>query len=230
MKISVAMAAYNGEKYIGEQIESILPQLREGDELIVSDDNPAGKTRSIVEFYTAYDNRVKYVEGEGKGVCKNFENAINHCSGDVIFLCDQDDVWLDGKVQKVLNVIEAGADVVLHDAQVTDGELNVTSPSFFALNGSKPGFVKNLVKNSYMGCCMAFKAEFKNIFMPFPENLPMHDWWIGLNAELRGKVAFLHEPLIKHRCHGGNVTGGETTAVQKLLWRLQMTADIIRSK
>ncbi len=230
MKISVALAAYNGEKYIGEQIESILPQLREGDELIVSDDNPAGKTRSIVEFYTAYDSRVKYIEGEGKGVCKNFENAINHCSGDVIFLCDQDDVWLDGKVEKVLGAIEKGADVVLHDAQVTDGELNVTSPSFFALNGSKPGFVKNLLKNSYMGCCMAFRADFKKIFMPFPENLPMHDWWIGLNAEIRGKAEFINEPLIKHRCHGGNVTGGETTAMQKLLWRLQITADIIRLK
>ncbi len=230
MKISVALAAYNGEKYIGEQIESILPQLRDGDELIVSDDNPAGKTRSIVDFYTAYDNRVKYVEGEGKGVCKNFENAINHCSGDVVFLCDQDDVWLEGKVEKVLKAIEAGADVVLHDAQMTDGELNITNESFFALNGSKPGFVKNFVKNSYMGCCMAFRADFEKIFMPFPEKLPMHDWWIGLNAELRGKVIFIDEPLIKHRCHGGNVTGGETTAMQKLLWRLQMVADIISSK
>lgn len=92
MKISVALAAYNGEKYIGEQIESILPQLGRDDEIVVSDDNPAGKTRAAVEFYSAYDGRVRYVEGTGEGVCRNFENAILNCSGDVIFLCDQDDV------------------------------------------------------------------------------------------------------------------------------------------
>lgn len=227
MKISVAMAAYNGEKYIGEQIESILPQLGAGDEVVISDDNPAGKTRQVVEFYSAYDERVKYFEGAGEGVCRNFENAISKCTGEIVFLCDQDDVWLSNKVSRVLKAFEDGADVVLHDAEMADADLNVTAPSFFALNGSKPGFVKNLLKNSYMGCCMAFRADFEKVFMPFPENLPMHDWWIGLNAELRGKVSFIDEPLIKHRCHGGNVTGGETTAVQKLSWRLKMVSDIL---
>ena len=158
MKISVALAAYNGEKYIGEQIESILPQLGRDDEIVVSDDNPAGKTRAAVEFYSAYDGRVRYVEGTGEGVCRNFENAILNCSGDVIFLCDQDDVWLPNKVERVMKAIENGADVVLHDAMMTDGELNVTDESFFSLNGSKRGFVRNFLKNSYMGCCMAFRA------------------------------------------------------------------------
>ena len=179
MKISVALAAYNGEKYIGEQIESILPQLGRDDEIVVSDDNPAGKTRAAVEFYSAYDGRVRYVEGTGEGVCRNFENAILNCSGDVIFLCDQDDVWLPNKVERVMKAIENGADVVLHDAMMTDGELNVTDESFFSLNGSKRGFVRNFLKNSYMGCCMAFRRDFEPAFMPFPKDLAMHDWWIG---------------------------------------------------
>ena len=203
MKISVALAAYNGEKYIGEQIESILPQLGRDDEIVVSDDNPAGKTRAAVEFYSAYDGRVRYVEGTGEGVCRNFENAILNCSGDVIFLCDQDDVWLPNKVERVMKAIENGADVVLHDAMMTDGELNVTD---------------------------AFRRDFEPAFMPFPKNLSMHDWWIGLNAELKGKVEFIYEPLIKHRCHGGNVTGGKTTAAQKISWRIQMAGDILRYK
>ena len=62
---------------------------------------------------------------------------------------------------------------------------------------------------------MAFRRDFETAFMPFPKDLAMHDWWIGLNAELKGKVEFIYEPLIKHRCHGGNVTGGKTTAAQK---------------
>lgn len=228
MKISVALAAYNGEKYIGEQLESILLQLGEGDEIIVSDDRPSGKTRAVVEFYSAYDPRVKYIEGEGKGVCKNFENALRHCSGDIIFLCDQDDVWMPEKVERVLKVFESGADVVLHDAFVTDGELNVTHESFFELNGSKKGFLKNFIKNSYMGCCMAFSREFEQEFLPFPDGLAMHDWWIGLNAELKGRVELINEPLIKHRCHENNVTGGKTTAAQKIKWRVQMAKDILK--
>lgn len=230
MNISVALAAYNGEKYIGEQIESILPQLGEDDEIVVSDDNPVGKTRTVVEFYSAYDRRVRYVEGTGEGVCRNFENAILNCSGNVIFLCDQDDVWLPGKVERVMEAIDGGADVVLHDAMMTDGDLNVTEPSFFKLNGSGRGLIKNLVKNSYMGCCMAFRRDFESAFMPFPEDLAMHDWWIGLNAEAKGKVVLIYEPLIKHRCHGGNVTGGATSAAQKMKWRFQMAKDMLRFK
>ena len=129
-----------------------------------------------------------------------------------------------------MKAIENGADVVLHDAMMTDGELNVTDESFFILNGSKRGFVRNFLKNSYMGCCMAFRRDFEPAFMPFPKDLAMHDWWIGLNAELKGKVEFIYEPLIKHRCHGGNVTGGKTTAAQKISWRIQMAGDILRYK
>lgn len=228
MKISVALAAYKGEKYIGEQIESILSQLGEDGEIVVSDDFPSGKTRTVVEFYSAYDPRVKYIEGTGEGVCKNFENALHHCSGDIIFLCDQDDVWMPEKVERVLKAFESGADVVLHDAFMTDGELNITDESFFKLNGSKKGLLKNFIKNSYMGCCMAFRREFEPEFLPFPDGLAMHDWWIGLNAEAKGKVEFIDEPLIKHRCHGDNVTGGKTTAVQKIKWRVQMAKDILK--
>ena len=93
---------------------------------------------------------------QGEGVCRNFENAILNCSGDVIFLCDQDDVWLPNKVERVMKAIENGADVVLHDAMMTDGELNVTDESFFSLNGSKRGFVRNFLKNSYI--CLLYTS------------------------------------------------------------------------
>ena len=230
MKISVALAAYNGERYIGEQIESILSELHDGDEIIVSDDNPKGKTKEAVEKYSKKDSRVKYIEGKGQGVCKNFENAVNNCTGDVVFFCDQDDVWLKGKRDAVVKEIENGADVVLHDAMMTDKDLNVINPSFFQENGSQPGFLKNFIKNSYMGCCMAVKRDFLNKCLPFPEKLPMHDWWIGLIAEKYGKVKFIDTPLIYHRCHGDNVTGGKTSTKDKIVWRIRILSDLIRLK
>ena len=90
--ISVALAAYKGEKYIEEQIRSILPQLSHDDEIIVSDDRPGGMTEKIVKKIAMEDSRVVWVEGKSKGVVTNFVNAIRYCKGDKIFLCDQDDV------------------------------------------------------------------------------------------------------------------------------------------
>ena len=217
--ISVALAAYQGEDYIEAQLRSILPQLEQGDEIIVSDDKPGGATERIVRRVMADDPRVIYVEGKGQGVVANFVNAIRHCRGDKIFLSDQDDVWLPDKVRRVMDAFDAGATLVLHNAYVTDKDLNITDYSFFALRGSKPGFVRNIVKNSYMGCCMAFDRKLPKKIMPMPKHLPMHDQWIGLMGEMYGKVTFLDAPLIYYRRTGNNVTGGKTSAGQKLQWR-----------
>ena len=217
--ISVALAAYQGEDYIEAQLRSILPQLAHGDEIIVSDDKPGGATERIVRRVMADDPRVIYVEGKGQGVVANFVNAIRHCRGDKIYLCDQDDVWLPDKVRRVTDAFDAGATLVLHNAYVTDKDLNITDYSFFALRGSKPGFVRNIVKNSYMGCCMAFDRKLLKKIMPMPKHLPMHDQWIGLMGEVYGKVTFLDAPLIYYRRTGANVTGGETSTNQKLQWR-----------
>lgn len=229
MKISVALAAYNGGSYISEQLTSVLSQLGENDEVIISDDLPNGNTHPAVLAFLESDPRVKYVEGPGKGVIANFENALRLCTGDVIFLSDQDDVWLPDKVKKVMHEIENGAEVVLHDASITDADLNITERSYFSLHRSNASFVRNLVKNSFVGCCMAFTARVRHDILPFPKEIPMHDWWIALVAMLKHrKIVLLPEPLILWRRHGDNVTGGSTTAVQKLLWRLSLIKALIK--
>ncbi|MBE6821055.1 MAG: glycosyltransferase family 2 protein [Ruminococcaceae bacterium] len=231
MKISVALAAYKGQQYIAEQLESILPQLGENDEIIVSDDYPQGLTREAVMNIATRDKRVKYIEGEGKGVVRNFENALEACTGDVIFLCDQDDVWQPDKVSCVMAEIAKGADLVLHDAAVTDADLNITEPSFFAVHGSNADFKHNLIRNTFVGCCMAFTRQVMQDTLPFPEGLPMHDWWIALAAIKKGyKTVLLNKPLILWRRHGDNVTGGKTTAVQKIKWRLKMISSLAKIK
>ena len=225
MKISVALAAYNGEKYIKEQIESILCQLSENDEIIVSDDNPFKATKSVIDSIA--DPRIKYFAGEGKGVVRNFENAIKRCSGDVIFLADQDDVWMPDKVGSMLAEFEKGADVILHHASVTDAKLNITEPSYFAVHGSGASFSKNLLRNTFVGCCMAFTKEIASECVPFPGDIAMHDWWIALASIKRGrKVVILDKPLILWRRHGENVTGSATSIKQKIRWRINMISSL----
>ena len=231
MKISVALAAYKGEQYIAEQLDSILCQLGENDEIIVSDDYPQGKTREIVMNYQSKDKRIRYIEGEGKGVVKNFENALKACSGDVIFLSDQDDVWCHDKVSSVMSEIKNGADLVMHDASVTDGALNIISPSCFEIHGANTSYFKNLVKNTFVGCCMAFTKQVAEETLPFPKELPMHDWWIALAAIKKGyKAVLLNKSLILWRRHGENVTGGKTSLSQKIKWRIKMILSLARIK
>ena len=231
MKISVALAAYKGEQYIAEQLESILSQLGENDEIIVSDDYPQGKTRGIVAEFQSEDKRIRYIEGKGKGVVKNFENALKACTGDIIFLCDQDDVWMPDKVECVMNEFRNGADLVLHDSAVTDSVLNITEPSFFAVHDSNISFAKNIIRNSFVGCCMAFDRKVLDASLPFPEGLAMHDWWIALIAlKKKFNVILLRKPLIKWRRHGENVTGGKTGIMQKIMWRINIILSLAKVK
>ena len=222
MNVSVCLAAYHGADYLDAQVQSVLPQLCVGDELLISDDDPGGETEAIALRYASEDARVRVLHGPGEGVVRNFEHVLSAAKGDVIFLCDQDDVWLPGKREAVLREIERGACLVLHDASVTDAHLRVTAPSFFALHGSRPGFWRNLLRNSYMGCCMAFTRDVLRSALPFPAGIPMHDQWIGLCAERKGGVCFLPQPLILYRRHGGNVTGSTTSFSQKLRWRMRL--------
>ena len=225
--ISVVLAAYKGEKYICAQIGSILGQLGENDELIVSDDFPKGKTKDAVFERFGDDSRIVYREGPSKGVIENFEFAISRARGEYIFLCDQDDVWLDGKVQTVVKELENGADLVLHNALIVDGKLHKTGETAFEINRTKKGFIRNIIKNSYQGCCMAFRSELKKYILPFPKKIPMHDQWIGLMAEKHGNVVFIDEPLILYRRHGGNVTGNGSGFITKIKWRTDIIKAVI---
>ena len=232
MRISVALAAYCGEKYIEEQIRSILAELPGDSEIIVSLDPSKDSTGEILERLAAEDIRVKYVAGAGRGLIKNFENAIRACSGDVIFLSDQDDIWLPGKVGAVCAAFsDPEVTVVMHDASVTDCNLNVTEPSFFAFRGRREGVISNAVKNTWIGCCMAFRRELCPDILPFPDKIPMHDQWIGIFGKLRGKVIFIDKPYIYWRRHGDNSSSTSHASVgQMIKWRWDLISAVSRRR
>ncbi len=218
--ISVAMASYNGARYIREQMDSILMQLNPEDELIISDDGSTDDTVQTVQEYTAKDGRIRLIRNPGKGVVSNFENAVKACGGDYIFLCDQDDVWVPGKVKTVMDAFRGGADLVLSDAIVADENLHTLHDSFYAFNRSRAGMLRNILHNSFHGCTMAFNKKIRDIALPFSRSVPMHDIWLGQLALLFGKVTYLPDKLVIYRRHGGNATGYQKSSLwQKFWWR-----------
>ena len=227
---SVAMAYYNGAKYIDEQIRSILANMEDTDELIISVDDASDGSETILQNWAKNDPRIRIIKGPGKGVVKNFENAFRHCRGDIIFLSDQDDVCKKNKMIKIQQAFEdPKVMAVVHDAQIVDEKLSSLNETTFEWRDSKAGFWKNMKKNSYIGCCMAVRRSALKRILPIPDNIWIHDQWIGLLAEQLGKVVFIEEPLIYYRRHGGNVTelthGSITSMIKK---RYHMIMEINR--
>lgn len=208
VRVSVVMPVYNGEAYIRQQLDSILMQLAQTDELVISDDGSTDSTPSIIKSYQSEDRRIRLLKGPGQGIKKNVEHALKNTRGQYIFLADQDDIWVEGKLEHVLQTLEAGqASVVVHDARVFTGEdsADVWMESFFAFRGSGAGVVKNIIKNTYIGCCMAFRRELLPVVLPIPAQIEMHDQWIGvLSDHYAGKSCFLPEKLLLYRRHGAN--------------------------
>lgn len=219
MAVSVVMAVYNGEKYLKEQLDSIVSQLSFEDELIVSLDPSLDRSKEIILQY----KNIKLVEGPGLGVIKNFENGLKYATNDFVFLADQDDVWMKDKVKKVVDSFETDTMIVMHDAIVVDENKNELEPSFFEKRNVRLGIKENLLKNSYIGCCMCLRKEVIEKALPFPDKLPMHDQYLGLVGELIGKNKLYKEPLILYRRHSENVScQTHSNVLQMLKWRFEI--------
>ena len=204
MKISVCMATYNGEKFIRKQLRSILKQLNENDELIISDDSSTDDTVPIIKSF--HDRRILLMENNTfYHPVFNIENALKCARGEYIFLADQDDIWLDNKIEICLDYLKE-YDLVLTDCMIIDQDEHIIADSFFRLRKTRPGLIKNLWVNSYIGCCMVFNKKILTKSLPFPKNIAMHDSWIGLIAELCGKTKMVNQKLVLYRRHQRNIS------------------------
>lgn len=226
--ISVCIATYNGEKYIKEQLLSILGQLSTDDEVVVSDDGSKDSTVSVIS--SLGDKRIKVFRNErgAHGVVPNFENALRQAKGDIIFLSDQDDIWREDKVEICLRQLK-DYDLVVHNLQLIDSDGNVRRAAdfdYFRYRNSSSGYWHNLKKNGYMGSCMAFRRSVLERSLPFPKHILWHDMWIGLIASKHGKTKFIDDKLLLYRRHGDNASPtSEKSSYTKLFqikYRLQM--------
>lgn len=229
--ISVCIATYNGERFIKEQLDSILAQISDEDEVIVSDDGSSDSTLEIIRAYNKPNIHIYNNEGE-HGYTPNFENALNKAKGNYIFLSDQDDVWKENKVAVCMEMFQK-YDFVVSDAEMVDAEGNSLYASFFQKRGTKHGLLANIVKFSYLGCCLCFKRELLHYALPFPSNhkLCTHDNWLTLTALFFLKVKVTDQRLISYRRYGNNAsTGGlkDTTGILfKIHYRLYLLYHIL---
>lgn len=229
--ISVCIATYNGEKYIREQIDSILPQLATTDEIIVSDDGSSDRTVDIVKNI---DPRIKVIHHKKKKEkfildysTRNFEFALQHAKGDYIFLCDQDDVWLPGKVEKMQAELDKGLLITISDCKVCDSSLKVYQESFFKTNDTSLGLFHLIIYFRMLGCCMAFRKELLTIAFPFPKTKVGHDIWLVLLARYYGKASMINEPLLLYRRHSNTVSCAGEKSKYPIWFRIYLRLFII---
>jgi glycosyltransferase involved in cell wall biosynthesis len=234
--ISVCMATYNGEKFIRQQLSSILEQIDRNDEIIISDDGSTDSTLAVITSFN--DNRIKVFNNAEKvrneqykfqNVTENFENCIKRAKGDYIYLADQDDKWSDEKVQVCQKALETYT-LVISDCSIIDENNKTLIVSYFQWNNSKPGIFKNVFfKNSYLGCCMAFRKELIKKILPMSSFIIPHDVWIGTLAEYYGKVLFLNKSLVYYRRHGGNASPSGNKSTNKLFFKVRYRALLLTS-
>ena len=217
-KIDVLLTTYNGEKYIREQVESILNQTYKNIRLVISDDCSTDKTVEILKEYEKKDDRVVlYSQKKNLGYVKNFEFLLTKVENDLYMLSDQDDVWLPEKIEKSLEKLKKeDADLVFGDLEVVDENLNTIFPSFgdfMLLNRKIKKYIHtykvNYLYNCVTGCTVLSKKKFIEKMLPFPNNSKylIHDHWLGLVVSLNGKLAYVEEKYIKYRQHGKNQVG-----------------------
>lgn len=218
--ISVCIATYNGEKYIHEQIASILQQIGNDDEIVVSDDGSTDKTLDVVRSFDAQNIHI-YINKGDHGYTPNFENALRNAHGDYIFLSDQDDIWMPDKVEACMKYLKVN-DFVVSDALIVDGDNKPLFDSFCEQRKSKFGFLNTLIRFSYLGCCFAFRRKVLSKALPFPKNhiLCTHDNWLALVSTAFYKSAFIPLPLIRYRRYGGNASSGAKNANKSILFMI----------
>jgi glycosyltransferase involved in cell wall biosynthesis len=220
--ISVCMATYNGEQYIREQLDSILPQLGPADEIVICDDRSKDKTLEVIESYR--DPRIRAYRNEvNLGHVRNFEKAMSLSRGDFIMLSDQDDRWLPGRVEQMMSLMASDPEVLLvasnFDLMGSDGE---DTGEYRLLGPVKPGRLAQLAgifagKAPYWGCTFLMKRDILQYCLPIPQNIESHDIWIAMVASVFGRVVNIPGATLKRRIHGGNLTVTRRRALSVVL-------------
>ena len=228
-KISVCLATYNGERYIYAQLDSILKQLSENDEIIISDDLSTDQTIGVIKSFK--DKRIKLVEhNQFDGPVYNFENALKHISGEIVVLSDQDDIWLENRIDIIREHFlwkNSKICTLILDGFVIDEKENVLSNSILEKIKYRNGIIRNVIRNTYMGCTMVFSKDLLEVALPFPKKLPMHDMWLGILGEIYGEVNLIKEKTLKHRIHSSQFTARRSSHLEKAKWRLFLIINLL---
>jgi len=217
-RVSACMAAYNGGPFVEAQVQSILTQLGPNDELVVVDD--CSKDDTVQRIESIGDARVKLLRHErNAGVVATFEDALRCATGEVLFLCDDDDLWAPTKVRRFIDVFASRPDVEIVSSRVQIIDENDRPLPHSRINRQGrflPGFWRNLIVNHYQGSAMAIRASLLGRVLPLPARGSfLHDVWIGTRSELLGgKTYFIDEDLLYYRRHSSNASRTKSLPAQ----------------
>lgn len=230
--VSICMAAYNGERYITPQLQSILGQLSDNDEVVVVDDHSTDDTRNRVRAFR--DHRIRLIEHEvNQGILSTFEDALRSASNDILFLSDQDDLWIADKIETVCRAFSAHPEVtlVVTDSSLINADGSMLLESFLGRYGPfRPGFWANLLRNRYGGHNLAFRVSILPDILPLPRKYHvLHDHWIGLRHGLvYGDALYIDRPMTLSRRHNSTATGRKRSSTfQKLRTRLGLLFALV---
>ncbi len=242
MKTSVALCTFNGEKYLRKQLDSILEQTVAVDEIVVCDDLSTDATLSILNQYKETFPNIFKIHANEKNLrsVKNFEKAISLCENEIVFLCDQDDMWVPEKVEVILNQFKISPElqvIATNAFIINDDEDMLNESTIYDIPSKTTKEMKEILffhQNFCTGATMAVRKYFADDLMPFPpENLFHHDEWIALKASLKNHLLFLNDRLIKYRIHQNQLVGGVIFSeqdLQKRLDKIELPAEEMNSK
>ncbi len=208
--VSIALATYNGGLYLREQLDSLLAQTYKHFEIVITDDGSTDTTIEILTEFAQRDPRITYTQNtHGKGVVKNFTGAILRCRGEIIFLCDQDDIWHPSKLAKhIAAYADQSVQWVYNEVQLTDatgiqtGLLTDTLPDYW----TRRKLLYYTWGSCVLGCATSYRARLIHPFWPADPLAPGHDSWIQL-AIYPAKPYYIPEVLQDYRQHGSNAVG-----------------------
>lgn len=217
--IDILLSTYNGGRYLREQLDSIISQSYADWRLLVRDDGSTDDTLQLLRGYADRDERICVMaDDEGNiGVIRSFERLLRCSEAPYVMFCDQDDVWLENKVEVTLEKVqsaeskEQSAVLCFTDLCVVDEELRTLYPSFWSLNRDPMPIAARwpwvAVANPMPGCTAMLNRRAVEAVLPFPASIPMHDWWILCRIARVGKVVYVPEATILYRQHGDNAWG-----------------------
>lgn len=216
MKISIAMATYNGAKYLQEQLDSFVAQTRQPDELVVCDDVSTDTTVDILESFrqqAPFTVRI-YRNEKNLGYIKNFEKALSLCTGDIIFLSDQDDVWFNNKIAEMAAILDIRHDIFVLQADMVLADENMNPTSYTQLgNILSVGHSPDIF---LAGCGTAIRKEWLDLALPIPAEVAAHDNWIHRLALVLDVRVIHGKPLQYYRRHGDNASRGYASRPVKM--------------
>ncbi len=241
-EIAILLATYNGEKYLKEQLDSLLNQTYKDFEILIRDDNSKDLTINIIQEYErVYPEKIKLIQDDlgNLGSSKSFMKLLEYSDSEYIMFCDQDDVWLPNKIELSLNKMKElenthGKDLpllVFTDLHVVDESLKIIENSFWKYQKLIPKTTKDwrmlVSQNVITGCTIMMNQQAKEVSLPFALDMMIHDQWIAVNVAKYGKIEYIDKQTILYRQHGNNVAGAHSYSLKYISRKFMQIQKIL---